>query len=56
MKTTAQKLKAPLSLFIKVINLTDKKYHIDDQDDFIDEHIMLANTIWEKRELQTLIP
>ena len=49
------KLVAPLSLLIKVLNMSDERYAAENLDSFLNEHIVLANTIWEKRELQTII-
>ena len=49
------KLVAPLSLLIKVLNMSAERYAAENLDSFLNEHIVLANTIWEKRELQTII-
>jgi len=47
----AKKLKAPLQLFTKLIEMTDilYPYSKEDQVKYIQDFIDLANTIWAKR-------
>ena len=48
-------LKAPLSIFIKVIEMSNDKYPAEykgeeAQDKYMQKHIELANLIWSKSE------